>query len=42
MGQKYLIRTNEERVYPLETVYYTDYYTNPRIMCRREKKSDGY
>lgn len=28
MGQKYLIRTNEERVYPLQTIGYTDYYTN--------------
>ena len=28
MGQKYLVRTNEERVFPLDTVSYTDYTTN--------------
>lgn len=28
MGQRYLIRTNEERIYPLQTIEYTDYYTN--------------
>ena len=28
MGQKYLVRTNEERVFPLQTVSYTDYTTN--------------
>lgn len=28
MGHKYLIRTNEERMYPLQTIGYTDYYTN--------------
>ena len=28
MGQKYLMRTNEVREFPLQTINHTDYYTN--------------
>lgn len=28
MGTKYAIRTSEERVFPLETIGYTDYRAN--------------
>lgn len=28
MGKKYMMRTSEKRVFPLDTIDYTDYYTN--------------
>lgn len=28
MGSKYLVRTSEKRVYPLDTMEYTDYRMN--------------
>ena len=28
MGAKYQIRTNEPRIFPLQTIEYTDYYVN--------------
>ena len=31
MGSKYWIRTNEKRVFPLQTIDYTDYYVNSFI-----------
>ena len=31
MGQKYLMRTNEVREFPLQTINHTDYYTNSSL-----------
>ena len=31
MGSKYWIRTNEKRVFPLQTIGYTDYHVNSFI-----------
>lgn len=43
MGSKYRIRTNEQRVFPLEIVNYTDYYANSlfeyiKILIIKRKK----
>lgn len=41
MGCKYLIRTNEERIFPLQRISYTDYYISgftEYLMLRFKKR----